>query len=477
MRESHREAMFGVSKMFSNPHCANMNTAYGMTVYELMTGKVPYYHHKNNATVMLSILQGNLPADPKPNDVRHDWDPELLDIMHETWAIRPFTRPTMSVISARMRAIREGREQTQNLQSLFLAINTPLSPVSPHLVTFVNEECEEHEEVVSMPCLIDSPVSESAVGFQCATVQQNDTSELYLVPPIPDSPLRKKSINRKSTAESTASQREAKDSLAALPDLKNNANLTHLSRPRSSSAPMVLPAVAQSSTRSSREPSTSPTPGSATSAKIYRSGNSSLASLASISNQSKFSKPSRPVTPATPIPDEISSTPSSPMVSKRSRRISSFWKKSSLERTPVEGAVTGDPAKTVIPLLNALIHSQEEMLADTYDATFSTRLRTASPSLVPLERIDRLLTTFLGSYVKLRRQHSLFLKALRSAEHTAASDTVPTIGTLLNQTIEIFGKVYPRYAHGVYMVEEALEEEMERNFPFRAWLQVGGNIS
>jgi hypothetical protein len=42
----------------------------------------------------------------------------------------------------------------------------------------------------------------------------------------------------------------------------------------------------------------------------------------------------------------------------------------------------------------------------------------------------------------------------------------------LTEAIDAFTPVYPRYAHSIYGVEAVLAEEMERNFPFRAWLQV-----
>jgi hypothetical protein len=112
------------------------------------------------------------------------------------------------------------------------------------------------------------------------------------------------------------------------------------------------------------------------------------------------------------------------------------------------------------------------MMRDTFDATFGARLRKGGSVLVPLDRIDSLLTRLLSGYIRLRRQHGLFLKALKAVETVTMSDLVPVLCTLLSRTIETLGNVYPQYAFGIYKVEEELLDEMESNFPFRAWIQV-----
>jgi hypothetical protein len=175
------------------------------------------------------------------------------------------------------------------------------------------------------------------------------------------------------------------------------------------------------------------------------------------------------------VPEEPpSSPPDSPIIPKR-KRISSFWKKNSLERVPLEvttseGSV--DPLKTIMPILQGLIAREEAMLGDNFDAAFSSQLRKAGCEVVPLERIDQLLTQIIGGYVRLRKHHRVFLQDLKSAESMTAEDIVPTLRSLLSGTIESFGSVYPKYAYDIYQVEEVLSEEMESNFPFRAWLQV-----
>lgn len=433
-----------------------------MTVYELMTGKVPYQHIKNSATVIFAISRGELPSDPKQNEVRHDWDPQLLDLMHRCWETRPGLRPSMSAVSSCVRSIRENRPCVP--QSLILAIDTPLSPVSPNSVILVEED---QVDIKDATFVIESPLSE---GASVAYSNRQLTFDFKLAPPpIPPTPPPKKlPAKRKSTAgESTVSRGESKDGLADLPDLRSNLT-SRTARPRSSSAPMAIPIRI-----GSRELSSSPTPASV----AFRSLNSSQVSLGTMSGQSRFSKPSRPVTPATPVPDEpSSSSPSSP-VATRKQRISSFWKKNSLERAPPEALVTADPLKTVQPLLRLLVEGQEGMLNNTYDATFSSRLRKVGPALVPLDRIDGLVTSLLGGYVRLRKQHSIFLRSLKSAETMTALDFVHVISDLLSETIDAFTPVYPNYALGIYAVEEVLAEEMERNFPFRAWLQVCLSLS
>ncbi|KIM33787.1 hypothetical protein M408DRAFT_33890, partial [Serendipita vermifera MAFF 305830] len=80
-------------------------SSYGMTIYELMTGKVPFSRIKTSAMVIFAISRGERPS--KPVNTRHDWMPELFDLMQACWNTQPSSRPTMSSVSERMRSIRE----------------------------------------------------------------------------------------------------------------------------------------------------------------------------------------------------------------------------------------------------------------------------------------------------------------------------------------------------------------------------------
>lgn len=425
-----------------------------MTIYELMTGKVPFHRIKNSATVMLYVLRGERPS--KPVNTRHDWTPELFELMQECWVTKATARPTMSTISDQIRSLRDAsRNKSPVPQSLLLAISTPLQPVSPTaLGTF-----EEHQvSLGNVSFIYESPVTENSHSRHFLDQLSGD------VPITLSNPPGKRSTKRKSTAEeSSLSRAEADDALPPLPDLSLSRALQ--ARPRASSAPMTVPTQFILKGTSQQSP-----------APIYQSQNSSLVSLASASNQSRFSKPSRPTTPSTPLPDEPPTPPPEYPTFKKRQRISSFWKRTSGERSPAVEAATSEGAidslKIILPILRTLISGEEAMLEDNFDASFSSRLRKAGNEVVALERIDQLLTQLLGGYVRLRRQHRIFMQGLQSAEGMTAEDIVPTLCSLLSRTIDSFGSVYPRYAFDIYQTDDILSEEIERNFPLRAWLQV-----
>ncbi|KAG8772883.1 hypothetical protein FRC16_005529, partial [Serendipita sp. 398] len=286
--------------------------AYGMTIYELMTGKVPYWRIKNSPTVMLTILRGELPSRPRASDVRHDWQPYLWELMQDCWTAKPSARPTMSEVSDRIRTIREASQMKSPVpQSLLLAFDTPLPPLSPRA----------HNEESDPPIVIESPTTE---GTQLSHIMAIPSEAEPIK--LSDPPKKK----RQSTTDSTLAKAEANDDVPELPELPSKRVLSpvirsDLMRPRSWSAPMAI-----SSDFGVLEAMPSPKQ------TMFQSLNSSLVSFGSDTNQSRLIKSSRPITPATPVQDEPQPpTPTSP-ITKTRQRISSFWKKSSLERAPPE---------------------------------------------------------------------------------------------------------------------------------------------
>ncbi|KAG8829679.1 hypothetical protein FRC17_006198 [Serendipita sp. 399] len=428
--------------------------AYGMTLYELMTGKVPYWRIKNSPTVMFTILRGEIPSRPRASDVRHDWQPQLWELMQDCWITSPSGRPTMSKVSDRIRSIREASQMKSPVpQSLLLAFDTPLAPLSPPAPIV-----ESDPQIV-----IESPTTEDTQLSHFVALSL-ESEPIKLSSP----PRKKQPVKRQSTTDSTLAKAEANDDVPELPELPAKripaVSRTDLMRPRSWSAPMAL-----STDFGVREITASPKE------SMFQSLNSSLVSLGSDTNQSRINKTSRPITPATPVPDDPQPpTPTSP-ISRTRQRFSSFLKKNSLERAPPNIILSSEGApdfqRTILPIMRSLIEGEEAMLANNYDAVFSTRLRTKYPPIIPLDRIDQFLTQILGGYVKLRRQRSLFLKALVIAETTIVSDLVPTLCKLLGETLDHLSSVFPSYAYGIYGVEDKLTEEMEANFPFRAWVQ------
>ncbi|KAG8829493.1 hypothetical protein FRC18_009267 [Serendipita sp. 400] len=328
-----------------------------------------------------------------------------------------------------------------------------------HLRVSFDRRSEDFEGVTPRSDVWESPTTE---GTQLSHIMAIPSEAEPIK--LSDPPKKK----RQSTTDSTLAKAEANDDVPELPELPSKRVLSpvirsDLMRPRSWSAPMAI-------SSDFGVPEAMPSPKQT----MFQSLNSSLVSLGSDTNQSRLIKSSRPITPATPVQDEPQPpTPTSP-ITKTRQRISSFWKKSSLERAPPEVILSSgggtDFSKTLLPILRSLIEGEESMLANNYDAVFSTRLRTKYPPIIPLDRIDQFLTRLLGGYVKLRRQRSLFLKALISAELTIVSDLVPSLCKLLGETLDHLS-VYPTYAFGVYGVEDKLSEEMESNFPFRAWIQ------
>lgn len=71
-----------------------------------MTGKVPYYQHPRNETVILAIWRGERPLEIRSRDqVRPEWQPDLWILIQECWHDEPARRPNMSTVARRIRVV------------------------------------------------------------------------------------------------------------------------------------------------------------------------------------------------------------------------------------------------------------------------------------------------------------------------------------------------------------------------------------
>ncbi|CAG8690031.1 2938_t:CDS:2, partial [Acaulospora colombiana] len=106
--------------------------SFGMTMYELLTGRLPYYQHVRDETVALAISLQELPKPPSAvNEVRTEWTPELWSLMQECWMIDRRRRPNVDELIRRLTSI-----VNQGLNALDLSkpprptVNTSTSPTS-----------------------------------------------------------------------------------------------------------------------------------------------------------------------------------------------------------------------------------------------------------------------------------------------------------------------------------------------------------
>ncbi|PVF92238.1 hypothetical protein CPB86DRAFT_791344 [Serendipita vermifera] len=80
--------------------------SFGMTMYELLTGRLPYYQHVRDETVALAISLQELPKPPSSvSEVRPEWTPELWSLMQECWMIDRRRRPNVDELIRRLTSI------------------------------------------------------------------------------------------------------------------------------------------------------------------------------------------------------------------------------------------------------------------------------------------------------------------------------------------------------------------------------------
>jgi len=73
--------------------------AYGMLVYELLTGDVPFANLKNDFLVAMEIINGQKPSDPPSLSTRNSDTIALWSICQSCWERAPTNRPAIEQIS------------------------------------------------------------------------------------------------------------------------------------------------------------------------------------------------------------------------------------------------------------------------------------------------------------------------------------------------------------------------------------------
>ncbi|KAF9442881.1 kinase-like protein [Macrolepiota fuliginosa MF-IS2] len=112
--------------------------AFGMTVLQVSTGKVPFEHIKKDSMVIIHVAQGRLPS--RPDEI----DDPLWALLQRCWASDPDKRPSISTIAARLLPMTSKKltptdvndsvdnlgHQSQGISNLHLAIATIDIPAS-----------------------------------------------------------------------------------------------------------------------------------------------------------------------------------------------------------------------------------------------------------------------------------------------------------------------------------------------------------
>lgn len=80
--------------------------SFGMTMYELLTGRLPYHQHARDETVVLALRRNERPIPPTSSkDVRTEWQPELWSLMQECWRTDRRKRPQMEHVKKQLEII------------------------------------------------------------------------------------------------------------------------------------------------------------------------------------------------------------------------------------------------------------------------------------------------------------------------------------------------------------------------------------
>ncbi|KIM21329.1 hypothetical protein M408DRAFT_38470, partial [Serendipita vermifera MAFF 305830] len=76
--------------------------SFGMTVYEILTNRTPFYQHARVETVIAAIRLNERPLPPtSQTQVRAEWQPELWSLMQGCWVTDRRQRLTMDVLAKR----------------------------------------------------------------------------------------------------------------------------------------------------------------------------------------------------------------------------------------------------------------------------------------------------------------------------------------------------------------------------------------
>jgi len=72
--------------------------AFGVTVLEIFTGKIPFSHKKNDSSVIFTVLEGGRPDFPDSLNEQKD----LKELIQNCWDQEPSRRPTSRAVTQRL---------------------------------------------------------------------------------------------------------------------------------------------------------------------------------------------------------------------------------------------------------------------------------------------------------------------------------------------------------------------------------------
>ncbi|KAH8115036.1 kinase-like domain-containing protein [Phellopilus nigrolimitatus] len=126
--------------------------AFGMTVYELLTKELPFFHLKIDAHVMFHILSGNQPSRPSSIETRPVCHQKLWDLCQTCWYI-PVKRPRIDDLVSTLNALRD--EQPSNRPDLPCQYSLAIS-LSDGDSTSLRATVADHLQIVQP--IVEQPV-------------------------------------------------------------------------------------------------------------------------------------------------------------------------------------------------------------------------------------------------------------------------------------------------------------------------------
>ncbi|KAH8115058.1 kinase-like domain-containing protein [Phellopilus nigrolimitatus] len=126
--------------------------AFGMTVYELLTKGLPFFHLKNDAQVILHIFQGNQPLRPASIETRPVRYQKLWDLCQTCWDI-PVKRPGIDDLVVTLNALRDERPSKRPRLSCQYSLTVSLYDGDS---TSLQATIADHEQILQP--IVEQPV-------------------------------------------------------------------------------------------------------------------------------------------------------------------------------------------------------------------------------------------------------------------------------------------------------------------------------
>ncbi|KDN47111.1 hypothetical protein RSAG8_03888, partial [Rhizoctonia solani AG-8 WAC10335] len=79
--------------------------ALGMTVLEVVSGRLPYHERRTDASVISALIRHKLPTRPEQLSEHEEWGKERWELLVNCWDVDPLIRPTSQAVLDRMAKI------------------------------------------------------------------------------------------------------------------------------------------------------------------------------------------------------------------------------------------------------------------------------------------------------------------------------------------------------------------------------------